>query len=144
MKPLWRYSNIYFDDWNHLFDLVFQHTYWTHLHKCFTDSRSKELRFRRRNARVCAGKWLGDELKFAEANGAKFVVTLGTHVSSHVASMLVEQESILDMIELPHRSGQNNAIWYRNSKVQYAEQISMAETGIQRLLSFALEATDQA
>ena len=121
-------------DRNTLLDTMFQQMYWTHLHKCFTDSSSKDFKFKGRNAEICAQKWLGGELQFATEQGAKFVITLGEHVFHNVEKLLDRLDLSAEIIRLPHPSGQNNAIWNRSSKKSYAEIIARTEKEIRKLL----------
>lgn len=126
------------DDEKHLFDMIFQKTYWTHLHKCFTDKRGKEsIKFKPKNAKKCADTWLEKELDLAISEGAKFVIALGDRVKSWVETW--NRSKGLEVISLPHPSGQNNVIWYRSKKNKYKKTIRETEEQIRRLLKLSKE-----
>jgi len=97
-----------------LFDILLQKVYWTHLHKCFTDTSDTDLKFKRGNAQECANAWLTDELTCAEKNGARFVIALGKHVKEWIDKKNRNRKGrlpIAKIIELPHPSGSNTTKW---------------------------------
>lgn len=101
-----------------LFDTLFHKTYWTHLHKCQTDASGNiSTKFKAKNANLCADKWLGEELNFAINEGAKFIIPLGIDAQNWIRKWKTENEIDVDILNLPHPSGQNNGIWYRSEKI---------------------------
>jgi hypothetical protein len=122
-----------------LFNVIFQKTYWTHLHKCFTDASGKgSVKFKKRNAELCANTWLEKELKCAiEENKIKFIIALGKDVQNRVEEIRKNnkwKDKDAEIINLPHPSGQNNAIWYRSQKGRYNQQRKKVEKQIIKLL----------
>jgi hypothetical protein len=102
-----------------LFDVIFHKVYWTHLHKCFTDT--KNAPFKRRNANKCADKWLQGELDLVINNKTKFIIALGNPVKKWVKKWKENEgrDKNIKIINLPHPSGQNNRIWYGFKKDKY-------------------------
>lgn len=74
------------DEKKSLFDVIFHKMYWTHLHKCFTDASGKESKkFKKINAKLCANRWLEEELKYTIGkNKIKFIIALGKDVQNQV------------------------------------------------------------
>ena len=104
-------GNISSDKKHHLFDWMFQRTYWTHFHKCFTDEAQEDTKFKEKNGKNCANCWLKKELKINTKD--RIVVALGKHVEKWVKGM--DEFKELKIIYLPHPSGQN-ASWYDREK----------------------------
>ena len=111
-----------------LFDTLFQKVYWTHLHKCFTDSTGKQsLKFDVKNANQCANKWLKEELFYAIGNKTKFLIVLGKEAQSWVKKWKETdgRNQNIKVINLLHPSPQNNRIW-RRSAMKEIEQTENA------------------
>jgi hypothetical protein len=122
-------------DKERLFDVIFQKVYWTHLHKCPTDSKDKESKFTPTNAKECANTWLEKELNYAIGSKTKFIITLGDDVRKWIEKEWKGNENNdIELIHLPHPSGQNNPIWYRSTKDNYRRNIKETEDGIKRLM----------
>lgn len=96
-------------------DTLFNSVYWTHLHRCCTDKRKTEsLNFRRKNARLCADRWLKSEIEYASREGIRFIVTLGRDVErwfDRTGNDLLSGSAI-KVYHLPHPSGTNNGSWF--------------------------------
>ncbi|MHA2263806.1 MAG: uracil-DNA glycosylase family protein [Candidatus Thorarchaeota archaeon] len=115
-----------------LFEAIMEKTYWTHLHKCFTDTRRESsLAFKIENARICAESWLKDELEYAMKSEVKVIIALGNDVKSQMKRWDMGDERV---IFLPHPSGQNNGIWHRSPKVK-REVKERIEEQIAKLMS---------
>lgn len=115
-------------DMNCLFDTLFQKVYWTHLHKCSTDTSGKHsLRFKVENANRCADKWLEEELHYAIGNETKFLIVLGKEAQNWVRKWRRNKGrgQHIKVINLLHPSGQNNRIW-RRSAIKEIEQTEKA------------------
>ncbi|MBY8999059.1 MAG: hypothetical protein KGD60_15135 [Candidatus Thorarchaeota archaeon] len=127
------------DLWDRLYTLLFQKTYWTHFHKCFTKPNS-DFRFRVSNARLCANQWLSKELETATKNpkGVRFVVTLGNDafywMDNKRDSLLSKNPSEVELISFFHTSGFNNAIWSGATKNE--NQILRTRKAIRALLKY--------
>jgi hypothetical protein len=104
-----------------LFDVIFHKIYWTHLHKCFTET--KNAPFKGGNATKCADEWLKGELDLVINNKTKFIIALGNHVQRWVKKWKENEgrDRNIKIINLPHPSGQNNRIWYCSKKDEYSE-----------------------
>jgi len=127
------------DEKKSLFDVIFHKTYWTHLHKCFTDASGKKSeKFKKINARLCADKWLEKELKYAIGkNKIKFIIALGKDVQNQVKQIQKInkwKDKDIEIVNLPHPSGQNNAIWYRSPRGKYNHQKKKVEKQIAKLV----------
>ena len=123
------------NDEKNLFDLIFNKVYWTHLHKCFTDSTKDSLKFRGKNAKKCANKWLKDELRLTMANNdTKFIIALGNDVQRWLEGWKKTNGADIEIIKLPHPSGQNNSIWYRSKKEKYKSKIEGTWREIEKLI----------
>ena len=114
------------------FNVIIRKGYWTHLHKCFTDA--KNVPFKKGNAEKCANKWLEEELEYAIGNKTRFIIALGKPVQSWVQNWEEGKNKGIEIINLPHPSGQNNPIWYRSQKDRYKERIEETERQIRRLV----------
>jgi len=113
-----------------LFDAIFRKVYWTHLHKCPTDSKSNESKFTPTNASECANTWLEKELDLAiYTKNTKFVIALGNDVKKWVVEDWKKKGDI-ELIFLPHPSGRN-PIWNRPNTDKKIVEI---EKGIERLI----------
>jgi len=124
------------NDKERLFNIISQKVYWTHLHKCFTDSSEKKsLKFNPKNAELCANSWLEKELRIViENNKIKFIIALGNHVQDWVEKWRKENRDKckgIKIIELLHTSGQNILIWNRTA----TKTISDTEEQIKNLLN---------
>lgn len=99
-----------------LFTLLFHKTYWTHLHKCFTDQSSKRsIKFDKKNAVQCAKKWLAEELAIAMNNKIKFIIALGNHVQDWLEKQnIMSRNREVRIIGLPHPSGLNRKWNYKD------------------------------
>jgi len=104
---------------SYLSRLIYQNVYWTHLHKCFTDKSSRRsIKFKNKNANVCAAKWLVRELNIAVNDKTKFIIALGNDVQKWVRRWGEENRDTcnnIEIINLLHTSGQNNIIWKRTA-----------------------------
>jgi hypothetical protein len=101
-----------------LFDVIFHKVYWTHLHKCFTNT--KNAPFKKGNANKCADKWLQGELDLVINKKTKFIIALGKHVRDWFDKNWNQKKNKgIKIINLPHPSGQNNRIWYGSNKDEY-------------------------
>jgi hypothetical protein len=118
-----------------LFDVIFEKTYWTHLHKCFTDKSKEELDYKTKNAKACADNWLDDELGYAIGNKTRFIIALGKDVGKWLEKRENKWEHKVKIIYLPHPSGQNNPIWYRSKNKKYHKKIEQTDKQIKTLLS---------
>ena len=117
-----------------LFEVLFHKTYWTHLHKCQTDVNNKiSTEFKSKNANKCADKWLTEELQAAITDDTRFIISLGADVRKRVQKWEKENGKGITLINLPHPSGQNNAIWYRAEKIG-TDVINRTEADICRLI----------
>ena len=122
-----------------LFEMLFHKTYWTHLHKCQTDvTNNISTEFKAKNANKCADKWLAKELQFAITDDTRFIISLGADVRKWVQKWEKENGKGIVLINLPHPSGQNNAIWYRSEKIG-KDRISKTEEEIDRLIDICTE-----
>jgi hypothetical protein len=84
----------YNNDIERLYGVIFEKTYWTHLHKCPTDIKEKvSLKFEKMNATICADTWLEQELGFAIGNSTKFIISLGNEVKRWVDNWKREGKS---------------------------------------------------
>jgi len=94
-------------------EIIENNVYWTHLHKCCTDKSSRAApRFKTKNARLCAGRWLRQELSGAIEQGAKFIVCVGKDAGAWV----MEWEKAtgangIPVYYLPHPSGAASGAW---------------------------------
>jgi hypothetical protein len=118
-----------------LFDIILTQTYWTHLHKCITDSTNPSLKYKTPHAQSCANRWLGKELGYAIDNKTKFIITLGNDVQAWIDKYTRNKEISFDILNLPHPSGQNNPLWYRSEKAKYKSKIDTMNIVINRLLT---------
>ena len=103
-----------------LFDIIFQRTYWTHLHKCFTDI--KKAPFKKSNAFECANKWLVEELSLISSSKQKFAIILGNEAKDFVEKKLekgVREKFVL--ISLPNPSGKTRKWNDKNNKDIFRE-----------------------
>ncbi|MBN2487952.1 MAG: hypothetical protein JXA98_02885 [Methanosarcinaceae archaeon] len=117
-----------------LFEILFHKTYWTHLHKCQTDvTNNISTEFKAKNANTCADKWLTEELQFAITGDTRFIISLGADVRKWVQKWEKDNGKGIALINLPHPSGQNNAIWHRSEKISI-DVINRTEADIQRLI----------
>ena len=94
---------------------LFSSVYWTHLHKCCTDKRKEEsLNFRRKNARLCADRWLESEIEYASREGIGFIITLGRDVERWFdrTGNEILSWSAIKVYHLPHPSAANNGSWF--------------------------------
>lgn len=122
-----------------LFEMLFHKTYWTHLHKCQTDvTNSISTEFKAKNANRCADKWLAKELQFAITDETRFIISLGADVRKWVENWDKENRKGIVLINLPHPSGQNNAIWYRSEKIG-KDRINNTEEKIHMLIDICTE-----
>lgn len=122
-----------------IFEMLFHKTYWTHLHKCQTDVTNKiSTEFKAKNANKCADKWLTEELQFAKTNDTRFIISLRVDVRKWVQKWNKENGTGIVLINLPHPSRQNNAIWHRSEKIGI-EVINRTETDIQKLIDVCAE-----
>jgi hypothetical protein len=115
---------------------IFQNTYWTHLHKCFTGDPKKEFaEFELANAMKCADRWLTKELDLIiKNNKPKFILALGRHVEDWVKGWRDSRETKIEIINLIHPSSQNNMIWTRSAE----RIIKETEGSIKELLKHAI------
>ena len=88
---------------NRLYEMLFESTYWTHLHKCPTDNKNKF-------STKCANIWLKNEINEAQRDGARIIVCLGRDVECWIQRNILDQS--LEIVRLPHPSNANNAFWY--------------------------------
>lgn len=122
-----------------LFEMLFHKTYWTHLHKCQTDVNNNiSIKFKAKNANKCADQWLAKELQFAITDETRFIISLGADVQKWVQKWEKENGRGITLINLPHPSGQNNAIWYRSGKIR-TDRINKTEDEIYRLIDICTE-----
>lgn len=144
--PLWLFNKIQVfmrdkieeRDMKFLFDIIFHRTYWTHLHKCQTDINNKiSSKFKSKNANRCADRWLPKELQLAIENNAKFIITLGTDVQKWVYKWNKTNGQKIEIIDLPHPSGNNNSIWYRTTTIDQ-NRINSTEEQIMKLINLRL------
>ncbi|MDI6708226.1 MAG: uracil-DNA glycosylase family protein, partial [Candidatus Thermoplasmatota archaeon] len=121
------------EDMKCLFNTIFEKVYWTHMHKCCTDSKNKELEFKRGNAKACADKWLDKELeKIVTNHNIKFILGLGKHVEAWIEGWYGKKNKDVLIVNLPHPSGQTNAIWYRRKEsYSYEEREKQIENLIE-------------
>lgn len=121
-----------------LFYVIFQKTYWTHLHKCLTDTNDKvSIKFKPKNANECAEQWLTKELELAINKKTRFIIALGKDVQTWVQKWKQEKNKNIKVLNLPHPSGQNNPIWYRSTKCK--QKIKETEKEIRKLIKLAKE-----
>lgn len=113
-----------------MFKVIFQKSYWTHLHKCPTDRNRNELKFNNTNAKICADKWLREELNCI-INSKTFIIALGKDVQKFMREW---ENKDIEIVNLPHPSGNNNGIWYRSEKDRYKEIIKKTEEEIKKLI----------
>lgn len=96
-------------------DTLYNSVYWTHLHKCCTDKRKKEsVNFRRKNARICAGRWLKSEIEAASRENIRFIITPGKDVERWFERTGNDflSDSAIKIYHLSHPSGANNGSWF--------------------------------
>lgn len=124
------------NDEKNLFDLIFNKVYWTHLHKCFTDATKDPLKFKSKNAKKCADRWIVNELNIALNMNTKFIIALGNNVQKWLKKWKEENKinEAVKIINLPHPSGQNNPIWYRSEKKKYEDKIEKTEKQVRELI----------
>lgn len=97
-------------EWNRLYTMIYEKTYWTHLNKCYTVAGDPVYRFEAGRAAQCAQSWLRTELELAVKEGAKFIIVLGRDAQSWVQQHVSEEVRNM-VIPLIHPSGQNAAVW---------------------------------
>lgn len=123
------------NDKKRLFDIISQKVYWTHLHKCFTDASKKLLKFEPKNGKICANRWLVEELRIViDNNKIKFIIALGNDVQKWVKEWREKNKDKcegVEIIELLHTSGQNILIWNRTA----VEKIKETEEQINKLVN---------
>ena len=108
---------------------IYEKGYWTHLHKCFTDDKNK---FSCTNATRCADTWLTEELRIAIANNdIECIITLGNDVHEWIKGWKKINNRDIEVIKLPHPSGQNNRYWHRTKKY---EKIKEMDEEIEKLM----------
>jgi hypothetical protein len=98
---------------------LFDHTYWTHLHKCCTDKQGEKSEiFKTKNARLCADTWLRAELEAVNQDNAPFVIALGKDVERWVRAWHAEGANgdTMQIFYLPHPSTANMASWHPKSE----------------------------
>jgi len=123
----------------YLFEIIFHKTYWTHLHKCQTDfTNNISTKFNAKTANKCADKWLDKELQFAITDETTFIISLGADVRKWVQKWEKENGKGIALINLPHPSGQNNAIWYRSEKIGM-DVINRTEADIHKLVDICAD-----
>ena len=99
-----------FADITELKDTIYEKVYWTHLHKCFTDSSDESTKFKNKNAQECADKWLTEELNCAISDKTKFIIALGKDVQKWVCEWredYYEKSKHVKVIYFPHPSPAN-------------------------------------
>ncbi|MFB0544339.1 MAG: uracil-DNA glycosylase family protein, partial [Asgard group archaeon] len=117
-----------------LFNVIFWKTYWTHMHKCFTNKFSENTKFKHGNAVKCADKWLEKELEYAISDKTRFIIALGNDVQTWFQNWRQRENKGIKIINLIHPSGQNNRIWYRSQKDKYKKKIGETEEEINNLI----------
>ena len=126
-------NNITKDDRQLLFEVILNKTYWTHLHKCFTNTKFNYSKFNNSNAKKCANTWLKDELDKAIGLKTRFLITLGNDVENWINSWKELRD--IEVIDFIHPSNQNNRYWYRSSKEKpIFEIIQKTERNLIRLI----------
>jgi hypothetical protein len=107
-----------------------ENVYWTHLHKCCTDKRGEHsLKFKPKNADICADIWLSSEIQAAITNDdetqqdLQFIVKLGKDVERWFL-----KEKNADLVDpgihiyhLPHPSRANMASWHPKEEFDQKE-----------------------
>jgi hypothetical protein len=95
---------------------LFDHVYWTHLHKCCTNKcEVGSLPFKKTNAHLCADRWLKTEIKHASRENIAFIITLGRDVEYWFEINWSEfnvPSSTIRLCHLPHPSRANMASWH--------------------------------
>lgn len=103
-------------------ETMYKNMYWTHIHKCFTDKSGRvSIKYKYKNARHCANKWLADELNIAINNRPIFIVTLGKPVKKWIDAWKEDncENKDVKVINLPHPSPANVGIkssWNPNTE----------------------------
>lgn len=101
--------------------VLYGKVYWTHLHKCCTDKRREQsLKFKKKNAYLCADRWLRSEIAFAVQERVLFVVALGKDFGQWCERNrdLIDSSGVR-LYRLPHPSRANMASWYpKDERVQ--------------------------
>jgi len=111
---------------------IYEKVYWTHLHKCFTDTKNK---FSCTNATRCADTWLKEELCIAMANNnIKFIITLGNDAYEWIRGWKDVNKIKIEIIKLPHPSRQNNRYWHRSEG--FENKIKEMDEEIKKLMKF--------
>lgn len=110
------------EDIKHLFEMIYENVYWTHLHKCFTDkSGESSIKFKNKNANKCADRWLAEELNIAINDKTKFIIVLGNDVQEWICEWREDycKNKNMKIIYLPHPSPANvgrSSSWHPETK----------------------------
>jgi len=95
-----------------LCDLMADNVYWTHLHKCCTDKTGKAAGpFKYENAALCSDYWLKREIAEAIAQGAKFVLCLGSDVERFFTNWESPEKERIKFLFLPYPAAAVSGAW---------------------------------
>lgn len=93
---------------------IYEKTYWTHRHKCHTNSADDTYRFKKGIARMCAATWLKDEI--ADCGSIKLIVALSGPNKDWFKDYRISEE--IKIARVYHTSPRNRHIWYGEEKAK--------------------------
>lgn len=119
--------------------LLIDHSYWTHFHKCFTDVTQKEsAKFKVENGKLCANRWLNQELDSLNYDEMECLICLGDQVSSWICQWKEDfcKKKEIKVFYLPHPSPANVGVGF-SWKTKRSPEKEILRSRVTKLIDLA-------